>query len=43
LTSGAPIAEMSFYDEVNWNLNNLGFDSKLPLDIKQTIFKMIKD
>jgi hypothetical protein len=43
LTSGAPIAEMSFYDEVNWNLNNLGFDSKSPLDIKQTIFKMIKD
>lgn len=43
LTSGAPISEMSFYDEVNWNLNNLGFDSKSPLDIKQCIFKMIKD
>lgn len=43
LTSGAPVAEMSFYDEVNWNLNNLGFDSKSPLDIKQTILKMIKD
>lgn len=43
LTSGAPVAEMSFYDEINWNLNNLGFDSKSPLDIKQTILKMIKD
>lgn len=43
LTSGAPVAEMSFYDEVNWNLNNLGFDSKSPLDIKQMILKMIKD
>ncbi len=43
LNSGAPVAEMSFYDEVNWNLNNLGFDSKSPLDIKQTILKMIKD
>lgn len=43
LSSGAPIADISFYDEVNWNLNNLGFDSKSPLDIKQSILKMIKD
>ncbi len=43
LTSGAPIANVTFYDEVNWNLNNLGFDSKTPLDIKQAILKMIKD
>lgn len=43
LSSGSPIANISFYDEVNWNLNNLGFDSKLPLDIKQAILKMIKD
>lgn len=40
LESGTPINNMGFYDEVNWNLNNLGFDSKLPVDIKNTITKM---
>lgn len=43
LTSGAPVGDMGFYDEVNWNLNRLGFFSKSPLDIKQAILKMIKD
>lgn len=42
LESGAPVNDKGFYDEVNWNLNNLGFDSKLPLDIKNAINKMIK-
>lgn len=43
LSSGAPVGDMGFYDEVNWNLNRLGFFSKSPLDIKQAILKMIKD
>ena len=29
----------AFYDEVNWNLAQLGFASKLPQDIKEAIFK----
>jgi hypothetical protein len=39
--SGTPINNMGFYDEVNWNLNNLGFDSKLPVDIKNCMIKII--
>jgi hypothetical protein len=43
LESGAPVNNIGFYEEVNWNLNNMGFDSKLPLDIKNAIVKMSKD
>jgi hypothetical protein len=43
LESGAPVKDMGFYEEVNWNLNNMGFDSKLPLDIKNALGKMLKD
>lgn len=42
LESGAPVNNLGFYDEVNWNLNNMGFLSKQPLDIKNAILKMIK-
>lgn len=42
LRSGTPINDISFYDEVNWNLNTLGFPSKLPLDIKNAINELIK-
>ena len=31
LVSGAPVNNISFYDEVNWNLNQLGFPAKQPL------------
>jgi hypothetical protein len=41
MESGTPINNMGFYDEVNWTLNNLGFDSKLPLDIKNSLVKII--
>jgi len=41
LNSGAPINNISFYDEVNWNLSQLGFPSKLPQDIKSAILKLI--
>lgn len=41
LNSGAPVNDIAFYDEVNWNLANLGFPSKLPQDIKTAILKMI--
>ncbi len=43
LNSGAPINDLGFYEEINWILNGLGFNSKSPLDIKQAILKMIKD
>jgi hypothetical protein len=43
LNSGAPINNMSFYEEVNWNLENMGFMPKSPLDIKNAILKMLKD
>lgn len=42
LNGGSPINNISFYDEVNWHLSKLGFPSKLPLDIKQVILKMIE-
>jgi hypothetical protein len=41
LGSGAPVNNIAFYDEVNWNLAQLGFSSKLPQDIKEAIIKMI--
>lgn len=43
LNSGAPINDIGFYEEVNQSLNKLGFDSKLPLDIKNALLKMIQD
>lgn len=42
LESGAPIDGISFYDEVNWNLNNLNFRARSPQDIKMVLLKMIK-
>lgn len=41
LNSGAPVNNIAFYDEVNWNLSQLGFSSKLPQDIKSAILKLI--
>jgi len=41
LESGAPVNDIAFYDEVNWNLAQLGFPSKLPQDIKSAIIKMM--
>ena len=41
LNSGAPVNNIAFYDEINWNLSQLGFPSKLPQDIKTAILKMI--
>lgn len=43
LNSGAPINDIGFYEEINQNLNKLGFDSKSPLDIKYSLLKMIQD
>ena len=39
--SGTPVNDLDLYDEVNWHLNNLGFDSKLLVDIKTAIAKVI--
>ena len=41
IESGTPVNNMGFYDEVNWILNNLGFDSKNPVDIKTTLIKIV--
>jgi len=41
LKSGTPINNISFYDEVNWNLMNLGFPAVNEVDIKDTILGMI--
>ncbi len=43
IKSGAPVNDMSFYQEVNWNLNNMGFDSAQPIDVKEALKKMLKD
>lgn len=42
LSSGAPINNISFYDEINWHLSKLGFPSKGPLEIKQALIKMVE-
>jgi hypothetical protein len=39
--SGTPINDLDLYDEVNWHLNNLGFEAKLPVDIKNAMAKII--
>lgn len=41
--SGYPVNNMGFYEEINWNLNNMGFDSAQPIDIKEGLKKMLKD
>jgi len=41
LKSGMPINNISFYDEVNWNLMNLGFLAVNEVDIKTAILGMI--
>ncbi len=43
LNSGAPVNNLGFYEEVNRELNILGFNSKSPLDIKQALLKLIMD
>ena len=43
IDSGAPIKDMDFNSEVNWHLNNMGFDSRQPLDIKETLKKLLKE
>ena len=43
LNSGAPVNNLGFYEEINRELNILGFNAKSPLDIKQTLLAMIKD
>ena len=42
LKSGAPVQDMGFYDEVNWQLMSLGFPAKNPIDIKGVLLKMIE-
>ena len=42
LDSGAPINNIGFYDEVNWNLEKMGYDSKSPIDIKKAINDIMK-
>lgn len=41
LKSGTPINNISFYDEVNWNLMNLGFAAVNEINIKTSILSMI--
>ena len=43
IESGAPVNNLGFYEEVNWHLNNMGFNSRQPLDIKTIMKKMIND
>lgn len=43
LKSGAPVNNISFYDEVNWNLMNLGFPAVNDMDIKNTISSLMSE
>lgn len=43
LNSGDPtVTKLGFYEEINMELNKIGFSSKSPLDIKQMVIKMCK-
>jgi len=42
MDSGAPINSIGFYDEINWNLEKMGYPSKLPLDVKSALNDMLK-
>ena len=39
--SGAPVNNLDFYGEVNWQLTQLGFPARNPLDIKTKLISMI--
>lgn len=41
LKSGTPVNNISFYDEINWNMMNLGFPAVNEIDIKQAILSLI--
>jgi len=41
LKSGTPINNISFYDEINWNMMNLGFPAVNEIDIKNAILLMV--
>lgn len=41
--SGSPVNNLGFYEEINWHLNNMGFNSRQPIDIKELLKKMIND
>lgn len=41
IESGAPVNNMDFYTEVNWQLTQLGFPSRSPLDIKNKLISLI--
>lgn len=41
LKSGMPINNIGFYEEVNWNLMNLGFPAVNEIDIKNAVLSMI--
>lgn len=43
LKSGTPVNNITFYDEINWNLMNLGFPAVNEIDIKQSILSMISE
>lgn len=43
IESGAPINNLGFYEEVNWHLNNMGFNARQPLDIKTMLKGMVND
>jgi hypothetical protein len=41
LKSGVPVNNITFYDEINWNLMNLGFPAVNEVDIKNAIVALI--
>jgi len=41
LKSGAPVNNIDFYEEINWNLANLGFPAKNPVDIKEALVELL--
>ena len=43
LNSGTPVNNIGFYDEINWNMMNLGFPAVNEIDIKTAVLSMISE
>jgi len=43
IKSGNPVNNISFYDEINWNLMNLGFPAVNEIDIKNALSALVKE
>lgn len=41
IESGSPVNNLGFYEEINWHLSNMGFNPRMPIDIKEALKKLM--